>query len=418
MSEAKYRVLVVASHPVQYSVPFFRLMAQHPKLETLVAYLSLQGAQPVLDRDYGVEIAWDIPLLEGYKWVQLPNRSPKPGLRNFLGLINPQLWELIRTGNFDLVISYTGYAYASFWIVVAAAKTFGIPLIFGTDSSSLSPRSGKTWKLRLKQLLLPHLFNLADVAIVSSTPGKKLIQSLGIPQTRIVLTPFVVDNDWWSDRVKEVERAKVCAQWGIAEEIPVVLFCAKLQPWKRPQDLLQAFAKLDIPEVHLVYAGDGPMREELQTEAQALGVAERVRFLGFLNQSQLPPVYRTADLLVLPSEYEPFGVVVNEAMLCSCPVVVSDRVGAHYDLVRRGETGFVYPCGDVDALAVILKEILSNREILKKMKETTRQRMETWSPRENVEAVVKAIEKAVYLKGRNINSKQAIANRKKLTTDN
>jgi glycosyltransferase involved in cell wall biosynthesis len=111
-----------------------------------------------------------------------------------------------------------------------------------------------------------------------------------------------------------------------------------------------------------------------------LGVAHRVRFLGFVNQSRLPDVYRAADILVLPSEYEPFGVVVNEAMLCGRPVIVSDRVGAKYDLVREGETGFVYPCGDIEALAQILREVLPDRERLRKMGEAARKRMETWSP--------------------------------------
>jgi len=85
-------------------------------------------------------------------------------------------------------------------------------------------------------------------------------------------------------------------------------------------------------------------------------------------------------------------------MLCGRPVIVSDRVGAKYDLVREGETGFVYPCGDIEALAQILREVLPDRERLRKMGEAARKRMETWSPRENVEAFVQAVEKAVQRK--------------------
>jgi glycosyltransferase involved in cell wall biosynthesis len=111
----------------------------------------------------------------------------------------------------------------------------------------------------------------------------------------------------------------------------------------------------------------------------------------------LPAVYRASDLLVLPSEYEPFGVVVNEAMLCGCAVSVSDRVGAGYDLVRMGETGFVFPCSDVDALARILRENLPARERLQQMGKAARKRLETWSPRESIEALAQAIERAVQL---------------------
>jgi glycosyltransferase involved in cell wall biosynthesis len=144
-----------------------------------------------------------------------------------------------------------------------------------------------------------------------------------------------------------------------------------------------------------VIAGEGPLRKELEATAKNLRISESIRFLGFVNQLQLPATYCSVDLLVLPSGYEPFGVVVNEAMLCGCPVVVSDRVGAHFDLVHPGTTGFIYPCGDVNALAAILQNVLPNRERLKQIGEAAKNRMKTWSPHENVEALVGAIQAAV-----------------------
>jgi glycosyltransferase involved in cell wall biosynthesis len=117
-----------------------------------------------------------------------------------------------------------------------------------------------------------------------------------------------------------------------------------------------------------------------------------------VNQSQLPAVYRAADLLVLPSHYEPFGLVINEAMVCGCPVVVSDRVGAKFDLVRPGENGYVYPAGDVEQLAAVLREILTDREKRARMGAAARQRMESWSPREYVESMVRAVQLAAKKK--------------------
>lgn len=80
-------------------------MAQHPRLNILVAYCSLQGAKPGVDPEFGVEVVWDIPLLEGYPWVEVPNKSPRPGLGRFFGLINPGLWELVGKGSFDAVVA-------------------------------------------------------------------------------------------------------------------------------------------------------------------------------------------------------------------------------------------------------------------------------------------------------------------------
>jgi glycosyltransferase involved in cell wall biosynthesis len=120
-------------------------------------------------------------------------------------------------------------------------------------------------------------------------------------------------------------------------------------------------------------------------------VADRVRWLGFVNQTQLPAVYVASDILLLPSSFEPFGLVVNEAMLCGCPAIVSDRVGAKFDLVRDGETGFVTPCGDFLALAARLRQLFGNPALIQKMGTAARLRMNSWRPEQNVEAFADAV---------------------------
>ena len=111
--------------------------------------------------------------------------------------------------------------------------------------------------------------------------------------------------------------------------------------------------------------------------------------------SRLPELYASSDVLVFPSEHEPFGLPVNEAMICGIPAIVSDRVGAGYDLVEDGKTGFVYPCGDISALAKILSDVLPDRVLLKSMGEQASKRMASWSPAANAEATIRAVEKAI-----------------------
>jgi glycosyltransferase involved in cell wall biosynthesis len=396
----KFRVLFVGSHPVQYQSPIFREMAKHPRLDIQVAYCSLQGAQPALDPGFGVKVAWDVPLLEGYPWLQVPNRSRRPGLGRFWGLVNPSLWGMIRSGSYDAVVIFTGYMCLSFWIALIAAKLTRRTVLFGTDAHGLVPQDGKNWKIAIKKVVWPRLFRLANVVIVPSSRGIAMMRSLGIPDERLVLTPYVVDNTWWSRQSEQVDRRTVRRSWGVPENAPVVLFCAKLQPWKRPLDLLQSFASAQVTDSHLVFAGDGPLRQDLEAQAKALGLANRVHFLGFKNQSQLPAVYSASDLLVLPSEYDAFGVVVNEAMLCGCAVAVSDRVGSGRDLISSGENGFIFPCGDRDALAAILRDALNDQKQLRRMGANARRRMETWSPRENIQGVLGALDQSELLAAR------------------
>jgi glycosyltransferase involved in cell wall biosynthesis len=172
-----------------------------------------------------------------------------------------------------------------------------------------------------------------------------------------------------------------------------------LQPWKGPFDLLEAFARASTPESYLVFAGDGALRSSLEKRSAELGIADRVRFLGFMNQSQLPSVYCASDMLVLPSHYDAFGLVVNEAMICGLPLVISDCVGAKFDLLRPGETGYIFPIGDVDALAAILKELLHDPEKRARMGAAARHRMESWSPREFADGVARAVNLAAKKSG-------------------
>jgi glycosyltransferase involved in cell wall biosynthesis len=392
MDNHKHRVLIVSSHPVQYGAPLYRIMEQHPQLDVQVAYCSLQGVEAGFDPDFATTVAWDIPLLDGYKWIQVKNNSPQPKLGSFFGLINLGLWNLIIQENFDAVIVYTGYNYASFWISMLAAKISKKKFIFSTDASNINPRNKQKSKVWLKRLLLPQVFKLGDSIMVGSTPGKQVVNSLGISEEKIVLTPFATDNNWWISQSAHVNVGKVRKQWDIPEDANVLLFCAKLQSWKRPADVLKAFAQAQVLNSYLIFAGDGSLKLELEAETRDLGITDKVRFLGFINQSQLPSIYSASDLFILPSEYEPFGVVVNEAMLCGCPVIVSDQVGSGYDLVKHNETGFVYPCGDVDTLAVIIKEAFSDSDRLKSMGLAAAKSLESWSPQENVAVIVRALD--------------------------
>lgn len=398
MPDRRYRVLFVASHPVQYQTPLFQRMAKHPLLDIQVGYCTLRGAEASHDPEFGANIQWDVPLLDGYSWKHVPNRGS--GAESFFGLFNPGLWRLIRGGNYDAVVSYVGYVRASFWIALIAAKLSKAAFLFGTDAISLTPRDGRAWKIEAKKLLWPRLFRLADQVIVLSGAGVDLMCSLRIPQERITLTPFVVDNDWWMKQSKQVDRSAVRASWGVFTGDAVIVCSAKLQQWKRPHDLLRAFAKANLPNVFLLFAGAGPLLSELQSEAASLGVASRVRFLGFVNQSQLPAVYTAADVLVLPSEFEPFGLVVNEAMCCGCPVIASDRAGASRDLVAPVCPEFVFRCGDVDALAQLIMRAVADSAHLRELGRSAFAHIQSWSPERNIAASAEAIRIAVSRMGR------------------
>ena len=395
MKNGKYRVLLLLEHPVQYNGVLWTLQAQHPKLDILVAYCSLRGAREAIQTEFGVEVKWDVPLLDGYPWKLIPPANAHENGSGRPGFFSKDLLPLVRDGNFD-AIYVGGYYFPEAWRVLLTAKRLGIPYVLSTDVHMLESRRARNPITRaIKKAIVCRIFRMAGAVSTGSTGATAYIQSLGVPADRIILGGNIVDNGWWEARASEVDRGATRRAWNIPAEAPVVLFCAKLQSWKRPGDLLEAFARADVTGSHLVFAGDGPMRGELERRAASLGFADRVHFLGFVNQSGLPAVYVASDLLVLPSDYEPFGLVVNEAMICGCPAVVSDRVGAKYDLVQEGVTGSVFACGDVAALAATISSLLGNRPRLAQMGAAARDRLKSWTPEVNVESFVEAVELAV-----------------------
>lgn len=381
------RVLLVSTHPVQYAVPLFRLYQADCRIETTVAYCSLQGAQPGVDPEFGLHVAWDVPLLDGYTWSHPANRSPRPRVDKFLGLINPGVWRIVRRGDFDIVVCY-GYRAASFWIAAFAAKLSGARVVFSTDAHTIRPRDGAIWKIPLKRLLLPLIFRWADAVLAPSTRTVAFLGSLGVPRKNVFLTPYVVDTDFFREGARYVDRRGLRSEWGIPEDAAVALFVGKLVPWKRPADLLEAAAR--VKGLRVVFAGDGSLRADLQSRASLPDLRGRVKFLGFVNQQALPQVYAASDILVLTSEYEAFGLAVNEAFACGLPAVVSEACGAAGDLVREGETGHVVPVGDIDALANRLRNLARDRDLRSAMGERARARISEWSLAQNLDGFVEA----------------------------
>lgn len=396
----KYKVLLLTTHVIQYASPVYRLFSRDPRIDLLVAYCSLQGAEAGLDPEFGVEVQWDVPLLDGYRWVHVPNKALRPGLGRFFGLWNPGLWKLVRAGNFDAVVIYTGYMIASFWLTVLAAKSKGVPVLISSDTTTLQPRDGKRWKAWIKPFLLPRVFAVADVVLVYAQAAKELTAQMGVVEERIALIRSGANKESWVSRVRKFDRAAVRAAWGVPADAPVVFYCAKLQHWKRPLDLLRAFAKAAVAGAYLIYAGEGPQRSELEAEARALGVNERVRVLGFVNLSQLPGSYLASDLFVLPSAYDPCPLVVLEAMWTGLPVILSDAVLGRLEMIDPGKSGYIYPCGDLDALAAILRNTLGNRALLEELKAGVGEQMKSWTPETFLDGWVGAIESAKRLKQR------------------
>jgi glycosyltransferase involved in cell wall biosynthesis len=240
----------------------------------------------------------------------------------------------------------------------------------------------------LKAGLIPRLVRAFDGVLAPSSAAAHFAHALGVPPQAVFLVPYVIDNDFFRERASQVDRAAARAPWGIPDKATLALFCGKLVSRKRPLDLLLAAARVD--DVHTLFVGDGVLRGELEHTAAALGIAGRTHFSGFVNQTELPAVYRAADVLVLPSAHEPFGLVVNEAFACGIPAIVSSACGSAGDLVQEGRTGYVVPVGAVETLAARLHLLANDPALQEAMSREASRLIEDWGPRQHVASFAEA----------------------------
>lgn len=399
----KQRLAVVTSHVIQYQGPLFRLLAAHPDIELKVFFCTDHGLNSdAFDPGFNTKFSWSRPLTDGYEFEVLRNLSPKPNPTHFWAGINPTLWQRLRAGRFDALL-VLGWRMAMDWLSVGIAKAQGMALLLRGESNAGSYVPRTPLKHTIRQTVLSAYCRQADALLPIGSRNRSFYRSLGIPDEDLFLTPYAVDNDFFEEHRARLapQRKALRAALGVHDERPVVLASGKLIPRKAPLDLLEAYAAVHAERRALmVFAGDGPLRGELETRAAQLGVAEDVLVTGFKQQEALTELYTAADLFVFPTRFETWGLVLNEAMLFGLPVICTHEASASEDLVLPGTTGDLYHTGDTEALSQLLRTRLGDPAALRRMGEAGRALITDWSFHKCVDSIAAALEHAAEKRGR------------------
>ena len=356
------KIAYFVSHPIQYQTPLLRRIAQERDIDLTVFFSSDHSVRGYADEGFGgVQVRWDVPLLDGYSHEFLPGFGSK-GEAGIFHPISHGMFSRLRRGRFDAVWSH-GYHTVNALHAIVAAKLLQIPVLLRAEST-LDDRPRNRGKTAARKLF----FKLLRQAICAVMPiGKKNAEywqaTLGDTVPMFPM-PYAVDNEYFRSRaaIAAAKREHLRQDLDLKPGRPVFLFASKLQHRKRCIDLIEAFIRLDStcktdPSAYLLVAGDG---EERTTVEQCIRAshASSIRMLGFQNQSDLPRLFDLCDVFVLPSIYEPWGLIVNEVMNAARAVVVSDQVGCAPDLIRDGVNGFVFPAKNIDALVATLRRFL------------------------------------------------------------
>jgi glycosyltransferase involved in cell wall biosynthesis len=362
------RLAIIAGHPVQYVAPWLALLAQQENVEIHVFYLWDFGVVETKDPGFGITLEWDIPLLDGYSYSFVPNISSDPGNHHFLGYVNPGLSGQVAAWKPD-VLFLMNYAFLSYFLLLIDPRTWYLPILFRGDSHDVGRR--ETFVMHLSKLIRKIVFSRFSAFLDVGENNRNYIVSSGVPRRKLFHSPHAIDNKRFQDAKPEsiYQAQKLRSALNIREEQILISFVGKLIAIKRPFDLLSAFSLLP-PDIRrrsaLLFVGEGKLKADLRHECKKKSV-DNVHFLDFQNQSAMPSIYAASDLLVLPSQNETWGLVVNEAMNLSCPALVSDHVGCGPDLILPEQTGWIYPTGDIRALTNCLLQAISDPVKLRQM---------------------------------------------------
>lgn len=310
---------------------------------------------------------------QGYGW----KLSDKAREKNWICLFPNQqtasakeMWAALRRAmkqhKPQLVVANGWYHIVSWWL--ALAKPFlGVKLAFATDSNYWDlPRRRKAEAMKY------GLMKLADGGFVAGQSARDYLVKLGLPSRRLTLGNDVVDNQMY---------AEVASAQGSDELGWVIGTAARLIEEKNLERAIQAFQKVSqrFSEVKLTWriAGRGPLTEKLQQLAKQLEA--KVEFIGFQGYADMPKFYEGIDLYWQPSWYEPWGLVINEAMASGRPVLASVRCGASQDLITP-ESGWVHDVQSEEQIAAGLATAITQRNEWKVKGAAARTHISHWGP--------------------------------------
>jgi glycosyltransferase involved in cell wall biosynthesis len=316
------RVALLTEIPAPYRIPLFNALAQRVELRVLF----LRERHP--DRQYDLhrnELHFDWQVVPGFD-VMLHNRWI---------VLSRSIGRLLRDA--DAVV-LGGWNQPAFLQALAWCRVRHVPTILWSESTRRDLRSGR--HERAKRLLL----RMPDAFVVPGRASHEYLESLGVPPARIVDAPNAVDAEIFGT----VTRTR--------SDGPVrLIVVGRLAPEKGIDTLLGA---ADGLPVEIVLAGAGAEAARLRRLA-----GPNVTFLGHVERDALPALYANADVAVMPSRSEPWGMALNEAALSGLPLVSTTAAGAAWDLIEDGANGFRVPPDDVDAMRTALRRLVDSPEL-------------------------------------------------------
>jgi len=374
------RLVILTEIISPYRIPLFNALAEQGDISPHVIFLA--ETDPTLRQwqIYKDEIRFSYQVLSSWRRrVGSYNVLLNWGLGRALGSAQPD------------VIMCGGYNYLASWQSQFWARMRNVPFLLWSESTSYDSRAGRPWVEFLKTEFLKNCAGF----VVPGISSKEYLISRGHKERSIFTGRNAVDNNLFMLGAESARQnaAQVRAELNLPQNY--FLFVGRLVREKGVFDLLSAYARLD-PKIRavvaLVFAGAGSERPQLEEQARLI-MPGQVCFPGFVHRDQLAAYYGLAQMLILPSHTEPWGLVVNEAMACGLPVIVSRAAGCAADLVRDSWNGKTVIPGDGVDLSRSMQYLASQPTLCQTMGARSAEHILHYSPASWCDGIATAVER-------------------------
>lgn len=362
---ARLKVAMVTNIPAPYRLPVFEQVTAAPDIEFCAFFCS--GREP--DRE------WDLATSQ-FKQVFLREK-----FINFRGRfihINPDLWGKLRAFRPDVVIT-TGFN-PSHLLAYAYARLHGVRHIAMTDGTYQS----ETKLSAVHRWIRRIVFSRTQAFIGASDGSLALYRSYGIESKRLFKSHLCANNAAFF-RAPSVEKRFD------------FIFCGRFVAMKNPLfaiEVARCISKRLGRRVSILFVGSGEMESEMRAAAMAAAQEVDCEFAGFARQDELPQMYGSARILLFPTQWDVWGVVVNEACASGLPVLVSPFAGSIGDLILDEENGFVLPL-DIQQWTDAGVRLLSDNELYESMSARSRELVQEYSFENAAAGIVNAVKMSV-----------------------
>jgi glycosyltransferase involved in cell wall biosynthesis/GT2 family glycosyltransferase len=379
-ADGRVRVTMVLPEPTPYRTGMLDRLGERPDLDLTVVY----AAAAVQQRAWGTDVRHRAVLLDGRRVpgaarVLRHDYPLSTGIFGALGDADPD------------VVVVSGWSTFASQATVAWCRRHGVPYVLLVESNERDARPG--WRRTVKSAVVPTVVGGAAEVLVVGSLARESMRARGVPDERISVVANTVDVAGLAEAADALApaRGRLRTEAGIAEDDVVVLSVGRLAPEKGHDTLVRAAAAAAEPRIVVALAGSGPERERLAALAAELGV--RLVLLPDVPWERIVERYALADVFALLSRHEPWGVVVNEAAACGLPLVLSDRVGAGYDLLEDGRNGRLVPVDDAAAAADAFGELAADPELRRAMGSASLEVVAGWGYEPSIERLLEVVQR-------------------------